>query len=282
VHSWWETLSDAERHRAIMANPALMGGLDGIPAEGRDTANRMLLGAQMKQLEGEKHALEANGANLGGQERQRLQQITDLPGHPASPGGTTKPSGLRAIQDRLDHPVDGQKAYLLGLDTNVQGKAIVAMGNPDTAANVATYVPGTGANVSKISGDMDRCDKLLEAATKSGSPSTSVITGLNYDAPPNLPLAALPQWADNGAPTPDSLQDGLRATHEGAPSHNTVLGHSYGTTLVGTPLRKATRSTQTTCGPDRQPRRRCGPRQPAPAHRCSAGPGGQPRSHQHR
>jgi predicted alpha/beta hydrolase family esterase len=233
VHSWWATLSDAERQRASMANPALIGSLDGVPVVDRDKANRMLLGTQMQQLDSEKHTLEALSGNLTDAQRRQLQQITDVLGHPASADGTTTPSGLYAIQNRLDHPVGGQQAYLLGLDTNVQGKAIVAMGNPDTAANVCTYVPGTGADVGKISGDMDRSDKMLEAATKSGSPSTSVITWLNYDAPANLPLAAFPQFADKGAPTLDTFQDGLRATHEGAPSHNTVLGHSYGTTVVG-------------------------------------------------
>jgi hypothetical protein len=233
VHAWWATLSDTERQRAILANPALFGGLDGLPAVDRDKANRMLLGTQMQQLDNDKRALDALGGNLTDDQRHELDRITSLLGHPGTPDGTTKPSGLCAIQDRLAHPVGGQQAYLLGLDTNAQGKAIVAMGNPDTAANVATYVPGTGADVGKISGDLDRSDKMLEAATKSGSPSTSVITWLNYDAPPNLPMAALPQFADKGAPALDTFQDGLRATHEGVPSHNTVLGHSYGTTLVG-------------------------------------------------
>lgn len=29
------------------------------------------------------------------------------------------------------------------------------------------------------------------------------------------------------------FQDGLRATHQGPPSNNTVIGHSYGSTVVG-------------------------------------------------
>ena len=35
----------------------------------------------------------------------------------------------------------------------------------------------------------------------------------------------------------DRFQDGLRATHEGLPSRNTVIGHSYGSTTVGHALR---------------------------------------------
>lgn len=41
-------------------------------------------------------------------------------------------------------------------------------------------------------------------------------------------------YADNGKAALGGFQDGLRATHQGGvPSHNTVLGHSYGTTVVG-------------------------------------------------
>ncbi|MFF3570060.1 alpha/beta hydrolase [Nocardia jiangxiensis] len=39
------------------------------------------------------------------------------------------------------------------------------------------------------------------------------------------------------SPTPipalKSFQNGLRASHVGAPSYNTVVGHSYGTTVIG-------------------------------------------------
>jgi uncharacterized protein YukE len=233
VNSWWATLSDAERQRAILGNPALFGGLDGIPAVDRNTANRMILDAQVKQFSDEKTTLEALGDNITDDQKKELARISSLLGQPGSPDVKTTPSGLYAIENRLDHPVGGQQAFLLGIDTSGTGKAIVAMGNPDTAANVATFVPGTGSNVGNIGGNMDRSDQMLQAAAKSGSPSTSVITWLNYDAPQDLVGAAFPQFADTGAPTLDSFQDGLRATHEGVPSHNTVLGHSYGTTLVG-------------------------------------------------
>jgi hypothetical protein len=40
-------------------------------------------------------------------------------------------------------------------------------------------------------------------------------------------------YADAGVPALDNFQSGLRASHDGAPSFNTVVGHSYGTTLIG-------------------------------------------------
>ncbi|NKS73950.1 hypothetical protein GS531_16995 [Rhodococcus hoagii] len=48
------------------------------------------------------------------------------------------------------------------------------------------------------------------------------------------PDAAGIGYAGPGAPALDGFQDGLRVTHDGERSHNVVLGHSYGTTLVGT------------------------------------------------
>jgi pimeloyl-ACP methyl ester carboxylesterase len=40
-------------------------------------------------------------------------------------------------------------------------------------------------------------------------------------------------FAQRAALRLDSFQAGLRATHHGPPAHNTVLGHSYGSTVVG-------------------------------------------------
>ncbi|MFL6140674.1 MAG: alpha/beta hydrolase [Labedaea sp.] len=99
---------------------------------------------------------------------------------------------------------------------------------------MATYVPGTGANLSTVGGDVRRSDLMLEAATTAGSSSTAVITWLGYDAPQSIaPDAALEGYADGAKKDLDRFQDSLRATHEGIPSHNTVLGHSYGTTVIG-------------------------------------------------
>ena len=45
--------------------------------------------------------------------------------------------------------------------------------------------------------------------------------------------AASESYAEGAKKDLDRFQDGLRATHEGAPSHNTVIGHSYGSTVIG-------------------------------------------------
>lgn len=144
-------------------------------------------------------------------------------------------SGEEAIDQWLNRPDPGDKrTFLIGLDTSADGKAIVSAGNPDTARNVATYVPGTGAGLAGITGEMDRSDRMMDAAREAHSPSTAVISWVGYDAPNDVvPNAMSSSYAENAKKDLDSFQDGLRASHHGDPSHNTLVGHSYGTTVVG-------------------------------------------------
>src|SRR5581483_5998678 len=106
-------------------------------------------------------------------------------------------------------------------------------GDPDTADNVVTSVSGLGGRLDHVADELDRIGHLSDAArTAAPTGSTSVIAWLGYDAPMTLVAASR-------APTVDAetalhrFQAGLRATHTGPPSHNTVVGLSYGTTVVG-------------------------------------------------
>ncbi|MFD0918698.1 alpha/beta hydrolase [Saccharopolyspora rosea] len=55
-----------------------------------------------------------------------------------------------------------------------------------------------------------------------------------YESPNSLvPGAAEEHYARGAEKDLADFQQGLRVTHDGPPSHNTVLGHSYGSTVVG-------------------------------------------------
>ena len=84
-------------------------------------------------------------------------------------------------------------------------RAIIASRNPDIAENVAASVPGTGTSLKGMEGGVQRSEALMTQAEKS-----------------------------SGASSLENLQEGLRVTHDGPPSHNVVAGHSDGTTVVGT------------------------------------------------
>jgi hypothetical protein len=223
VKKWWDSLSPMQQESLLFTHAAELGALDGIPAVVRDRANRNHLAELKGQVAAEIERLESKPDRTD-EENARLDDARK------------KLHGIEDIEKRINHPDPHkaqQPAFLLGIDTAGNGRAIVAMGNPDTATNVATYVPGTGARLEMVGADMDRADKMLGSAAKAGSPSTSVITWIGYDAPQDLPAAASTNYAEGAKKDLDRFQDGLRATHQGPPSHNTVLGHSYGSTVIG-------------------------------------------------
>jgi pimeloyl-ACP methyl ester carboxylesterase len=128
-----------------------------------------------------------------------------------------------------------QRLYLLGFDATGNGRAIVAVGNPDTADNVVTYVPGTGAGLDAVRGDLGRADIMTrEANTHDPARRTVAVCWIGYDAPQDIvPQAARASYAIAAGADLDRFQDGLRVTHDGPRSHHTVVGHSYGSTVVG-------------------------------------------------
>lgn len=73
---------------------------------------------------------------------------------------------------------------MLGIDTKARdGRAVVSQGNPDTARNVAVQVPGTDNDLTNVDEQIDRVDRLQQAAQDKGGESTAVVSWLGYDAP---------------------------------------------------------------------------------------------------
>lgn len=238
LNEFWDSLTAAEKAE-LWNHDREIGNKDGIPAADRDHFNRRRL------------------VELQGDERRRIDELRrqhpewrdgppDRPGPQVGPDPKTKAAydkwkdELDARQHRLDgynnieSSLKGEPPRFLLLNST-EGRAAIAVGNPDTARNVATYVPGTGSNTTNISGGVDRAQAMREAAVDADPrSSTSVIAWYGYDAPQDFGAAAGPASAAGAAVPLDEFQTGLRATHEGAtPSHNTVLGHSYGTVVVG-------------------------------------------------
>ncbi|WP_412540057.1 alpha/beta hydrolase [Longispora sp. K20-0274] len=242
VNDWWRSLTPEQRGYAIAAYPELVGWLDGVPADARDQANRINLRTQHDLLVAERDALAAKldrlnnlGRPLTPDERNELQR-DNTTGRLAELN--RKIGGLEAIGDRLDKPQPGQPpAYLLGVSPDGSGRAIVAVGNPDAAGNIATYVAGTFTYLDSehIHDGLDRSDKMAsDAAFLAPDTPTSVIMWFGYDAPQSIaPEAMQDGWADHAAGDLRRFEDGLRATHDGPRAHQTIIGHSYGTTAVG-------------------------------------------------
>ncbi len=200
IRRWWESLSAAERAARLAADPQRYGALDGIPAADRDTANRILLTAD-------------------------LQDVADSVRH------------ANAVQVEKMLAAGPAPTLLLVYQPTAfggQGRAAVAIGNPDTAGDTAVVVPGTGSSVTHgwlENGEAGRLYTELQRAEPNAE--HSVIAWMGYDAPDRMadPRVTQPALARAGGALLAADVKALTATHVGH-GHLTVIGHSYGATTV--------------------------------------------------
>lgn len=196
--AWWNSLTPDEQ--AVVARDYFtdMDSTLGLPADVADKLNRLRLQAEVRKPD--------------------------------------CPQRLKVLWDRLTNPSNPSyqpDLFLLGWDDVGNGHIAVSFGNPDTASNTAVYVPGTGSTLDGAKGDLDRAQTLYTSANTQNPDSTASIYWLGYDAPGwNYPGPSSRSFADAGAPKLAAFVNSLALNHQGA-DHVTVIGHSYGTTLVG-------------------------------------------------
>jgi len=159
----------------------------------------------------------------------RLRQLAALSEPPPARDGIPARERDRLNRERfgcaLPRIDDG---LIMGFDPSGDGRLIVAFGDPDMCRNIATYVPGATTDLSNAAYELDRA-RALRAAT---GPDTAVIMWLGYDAPDGAD-AAFERSARAAAEPLRQFQAGLVSTHEGPIGHMTVIGHSYGSVVVG-------------------------------------------------
>lgn len=252
VAAQWGLIDPALQAAYIKRNPDLVGNTNGIPTVDRDAANRLVLAAMSSELARKVAALGPKPAPvLINPPRPPGPGRPDGPGeefdrdHPAMDDSAPEKwqhdhdswldefVGLQRIQSRID---DGATppAFLMGLARTGTGQAIIASGDPDTAVHVATFVPGTGSHIGNVAGDIQRSDRMYVSARRASAAETqiSVITWVGYAAPQAIPDATQASYADAARAPLASFLVGLRASHLGPRAHNTVVGHSYGATLI--------------------------------------------------
>ncbi|QUH05718.1 hypothetical protein HUO13_02020 [Saccharopolyspora erythraea] len=142
--------------------------------------------------------------------------------------------GLDKVEKKIQQP----DHYLLGIDATAsggRGQAIIAHGNPDTAQNVMTTVPGTYSDLGDVVDYVNSSDRVMQRAhAMAPGQSFASITYAGYESPPTLIDASFEKYAEQGSKGLSQFQEGLRASHQlDQPSNNTVIGHSYGSTEVG-------------------------------------------------
>lgn len=225
VRGMWASLTSAQQADLTGRFPQMVGSTDGVPAVARDQANR-------SRLEGQRQAV----VNKLREERERLDPDHENAHDWARIDELEEAlAGIDKLKATLEAP--GSNHYLLGIDSiaHGRGRVIIASGNPDTADHVMTSVPGTTADLGGATGDVQRNDAMLQRAREL-APGQEVagVTWVDYQSPADVfPYAMSGSYSDDARADLSQFQEGLRATHEGPPSHNTILGHSYGSTVVG-------------------------------------------------
>jgi hypothetical protein len=233
VKKWWDSLSDEQRRQLPKQYPDQLGGLNGIPVEARSEANKTLMQRDLDRVN-----------KAAAQNRVPVQEVTAHPEkYGLSPTDIARYTNAEQVKKGLDFNEKGpygnehNPVFLQIYDPEAyggQGRAAIAIGNPDNAPNTSVLVPGTGNSVRDgwLSGP-DGLNVYHEANLADRGKPTSVVMWMGYDAPNSLhdPQVAQTGHAQEGGARLASDVNALESTHQGA-SHVTVIGHSYGSTTV--------------------------------------------------
>ncbi|MHC9295602.1 alpha/beta hydrolase [Mycobacterium sp. LTG2003] len=239
---FWEKLTPAERDK-LYERDHRIGNHPGMPFgdndknRGRDYYNRKYLSElrTLKQAEVDRTQARVDElmrkVYMGDKSSRTGEELANAAA--ALRESRHELDGYNAVQATLDK--GGPQRYLGYIDD--QGHASVSINNPDNASRSAIFVPGTGQDMAAFNGSDEKSLRMYQAALQADPAlapgDVAVTTWMGYDRPMDLVEAANPEMARNGGSALDTFLDGLHASHNGPPAIDTVIGHSYGSTLVG-------------------------------------------------
>ena len=233
---WWQSLSPAEKDRVYSSDHDI-GNHPGMPWDpadhlGKDHYNRLHLPELEQHAQADvdemQHSLDELMAERDADDGAIYALQTQLA------AAQNHLQGYKAVAAEINSS-DGPRRYLGQLDEF--GHGAIAINNPDTATRNAILVPGTGQDLTTIGGSDAKALAMYNAALQAdrslGPQDVAVTTWMGYDRPMSLGPADFPDLAGAGGGSLDAFEAGQRASHVGAPSIDTVIGHSYGSTVVG-------------------------------------------------
>ncbi len=237
VEQWWKSLSQKDPERLIAEHPAQLGNLNGIPAAARDTINQQVLADDLHRI-----------TDIASQHGVSADRVLANPGsYGLSANDVTRYTNALKVQQGLNHQRGSdpdpsrQRPVMLWkyepLADAGEGRAAIAIGNPDYADDTTVIVPGTSSSVSGgwLSDGHNDAMNLWDQANAADPNSThSVISWMGYDAPNSFsdPRIGNPDLARTGGGLLAADVNGLGTTHQDPQQHMTVIGHSYGSTTV--------------------------------------------------
>ena len=137
MRRWWDSLTLAQQVALLAARPDLLGNTDGLPAETRDEANRLVMADDYERLKAKQAA-----GTLTGTEAQALANIE---------------KAMQNLESRDQHidpitgaPVHAQLYIYEPYAFDGDGRIAISTGNLDEANHVAVLVPGMGSRAESM------------------------------------------------------------------------------------------------------------------------------------
>lgn len=251
---WWSNLSEAERTSLVENDARRIGRLEGLPAAIRNAANRKALEQEIASLE-KARAIATRGLTeaekaYGGRywepgDRRHLAAVESARAKAESLkkrllNARHLDESLARLERKPNDGLDEDDIYLLDFDTGFalgEGRAVVALGNPDTAENVGIVVPGITNRLSNFAGTLEKSANLRETVFRRHgddvAQKTSTIAWLGYDSPESVFDAMDRGEAKAGAKRLKSFVENVRSTQRifgNRTGRISIFGHSYGST----------------------------------------------------
>lgn len=205
-------LTEDQRKQLIEKFPLQVGNTDGIPWDMRMAANRINITneiAEQQHLLGTTDDDEAIAARISFYE-SLLEKVDD-------------PTGQSATQiDRQIIAFDPERSSFIELT-----------GNLDSANHIGVFVPGANTSILESDDETGTSRRFVEA----GKGDVAMLTYLGGPFPSNvLPQAAFPHYATDMAPRLVSFAENVNSVADtlGPDVSVTVIGHSYGGSILGT------------------------------------------------
>lgn len=236
VTNWWNSLTPQQRATYIAQHSEDLGNLPGIPVDVSNEINRAVMTDDLNRVTDVAHARGVSVDDVLADPGKYGMSATAI--HRYNIARNTQ-DGLSTSADvkdeRGDHPDVFLWRYRPEAFASGDGAAAIAMGNPDKAANTTVLVKGLGSGVAQGTlSNPDGTRLYHEANAADWDKDTAVVMWVGYDAPDSVfdPGLYQPNMARTGGEALALDVNSLAATHQGAPTHLTVVGHSYGSTTV--------------------------------------------------
>ncbi|WP_157110341.1 helix-turn-helix domain-containing protein [Nocardia anaemiae] len=184
---WWDSLSDPDapgglsstQRALIQVYPHQIGNADGLSAVIRDHANRLSIRRDLDAFIARRPVgvgmLDWIRTGLTAAERKQLGNLIHIRNH------------LRQLDRQAAEVVGSPPVHLLSYDSTAfhgKGKAVVALGNVDTAQTVNWHVPGTNTTSSSLAYQFKPLRNLYEETLRvDPSLELASIIWIGYDAP---------------------------------------------------------------------------------------------------